>query len=101
MRLTSSKSYENHKAQFPNLSVFIGQKSMFRCYCIQNVKDGIQIQVYNISNEIVNHFSQFILVKVKKNLRTSQAQFRETLRKLRLRCFGKFWNVMEIYNAMF
>ena len=64
MRLTSSKSYENHKAQFPNLSVFIGQKSIFRRYCIQNVKDGIQIQVYNISNEIVNHFSQFILVKV-------------------------------------
>jgi len=41
---------------------------MFRRYCIQNVKDGIQIQVYNIINESVNHSSQFILVKVKKKL---------------------------------
>ena len=61
----------------------MGQKSIFRQYCIQNVKDGIQIQVYNINNESVNHFSQFISVKVKKNLRKSQAQFREKLRKLR------------------
>ena len=37
------KSQENHEAQFPNFSVFIGQKSIFRPYCIQNVKDGIQI----------------------------------------------------------
>ena len=63
----------------------MGQKSVFRHYCIQNVKDGIQIQVYNIMNESVNHSSQFISVKVKKNLRKSQAQFREKLRKLRLR----------------
>ena len=49
MRLKWSKSYENHEAQFPKLSVFIGQKSIFRHYCIQNVKDGIQIQVYNIN----------------------------------------------------
>ena len=48
-------------------------------------KDGSPIQVYNIINESVNHFSQFISVKVKKNLRKSQAQFREKLRKLRLR----------------
>ena len=48
-------------------------------------KDGIQIAVYNINNESVNHFSQFISVKAKKNLRNSQAQFREKLRKLRLR----------------
>ena len=72
-------------AQFPKSSVFIGQKSVFRRYCIQNVKDGIQIQVYNIINESVNHSSQFISVKVMKNLRKSQAQFREKLRKLRLR----------------
>ena len=64
------------------IKCFIGQKSVFRRYCIQNVKDGIQIQVYNISNESVNHSSQFISVKVKKNLRKSQAQFREMLRKL-------------------
>ena len=67
------KPYENHEAQFPNFSIFIGQKSIFHHYCIQNVKDGIQIQVYNINNECVNHFSQFILVKVKKNLRKFQA----------------------------
>ena len=56
----------------------------------QNVKDGIQIQVYYINDECVTHFSQFISEKVKKNLRKSQAQFREKLRKLRLRqnyCF--------------
>ena len=35
--------------------------------------------------ESVNHFSQFISVEVKKNLRKSEAQFREKLRKLRLR----------------
>ena len=39
----------------------------------------------NINNESVTHFSQFISVKVNKNLRKSQAQFREKLRKLRLR----------------
>ena len=58
---------------------------MFRRYCIQNVKDGIQIQVYNVINESVYHSSQFTLVKFKKNLRESQVQFREKLRKLRLR----------------
>ena len=44
-----------------------------------------KIQVYTINNESVNHSSQFISVKIKKNLRKSQAQFREKLRKLRLR----------------
>ena len=34
---------------------------------------------------MVDHSSQFISIKVKKNLRQSQAQFREKLRKLRLR----------------
>ena len=78
------QSKENHQAQFPQFSVFIAQKSIFRHYCIQKVKDGIQIQVYNCKNEIVTHFRQFILVNVKKNLRKSQPQFREKLRKLRL-----------------
>ena len=53
-------------AQFPKFSVFIGQKSIFHHYCIQNLKDGIQVKVYNTNNESVNHFSQFISVKVKK-----------------------------------
>jgi len=44
---------------------------MFRHYCIHNVKDGIQIQVYNINSECVTHFSQFMSEKVQKNLRTS------------------------------
>ena len=52
-------------------------------YCIQNVKDGIQIPVYNIINDKVHHSSQFISVKVEKKLRKSQAKFREKLRKLR------------------
>ena len=79
------KSSENHEAQFPKLSVFIGQKSIFRHYCIQNVKDGIQTQGYTINNECLTYFSQFISEKVKKILRKSQAQFREKLRKLKLR----------------
>ena len=32
---------------------------MFHHYCIQNIKDGIQIRVYKINNESVTHFSQF------------------------------------------
>ena len=58
---------------------------MFHHYCIQNVKDGIQIRVYKINKESVTNFSQFISAKVKKHLRKSQAQFREKLRILRLR----------------
>ena len=84
------KSYENHEARFPNFSVFIGQKSIFCRYCIQNVKDRIQTQVYNelytqvynVNNESVNHFSQFISVKVKKTLRNFTAQFREKVKKI-------------------
>ena len=63
----------------------IDQKLIFRRYCIQNFQDGIQIQVYNIDNKSINHFIQFISVKVKKKLRKPQAQFRKKLRKLRLR----------------
>ena len=68
----------------------IGQKLLFRCYCFQIVKDGVQIQVYNTINESVNQSSQFISVKVKKNFIKSQAQFREKLRKLRLRQNNNF-----------
>ena len=85
MRVKWSKSLENHEAQFPKLNVFIRQKFIFRHCCIQNFKDGIQIQVCNINKECLSHFSQFISEKVKKHLRKSQAQFREKLRKLRLR----------------
>ena len=58
------KSVENYTAQFPKLSVVIGQKSIFYHFFIQNIKDGIQIQVYNINNESVNHSSQFSSVEV-------------------------------------
>ena len=57
---------------------------------MQNVKDRIQIQVYNIISESVNHSSQFISVKVEKNVRKSLAQFQEKLRKLRLRQNNEF-----------
>ena len=39
------KIKENNVAQFPKVSVFIGQKTIFRRYYIKNVEDGIQIQV--------------------------------------------------------
>ena len=67
----------------------MGQKSRLRHYCIRNVKDGTQIRVYKINKESVIHFSHVISVKVKKNLRKSQARFREKLRN-RLRQRGGF-----------
>ena len=79
------KNSRKSQAQFAKLNVFIGQNSMFRHYCIQNVEDGTHIWVYKINNESVIHFRQFISVKVKKILRKSQAQFRKKLRKLKLR----------------
>ena len=49
-----------YEAQFTKLSIFIVQKLIIRHYCIQNVKDGIQTEVYNINNECIAHFSQFM-----------------------------------------
>ena len=72
-------------ARFPKLKVFAGQKSMLRHYCIQNVKERVYIQICNIGKGRVSHFSQFVLVKVRKILRKFQAQLRETLRRLKLR----------------
>ena len=77
---------------------FCRPKSVFRGYCIKNDKDGIQIQVYNINNESVIHYSQCISVKVKKNLRKSQAQFRERLRKLRLRQNNGFLIKIRVHH---
>ena len=65
------KSEEHRKAQFPKLSIFAGQKSILLHYYIQNVKDRIQIRLLKRNKESVNHFSQFISVKVKKTLRAS------------------------------
>ena len=53
--------------------------------CIQNGKNGIQIQVYKINKERVTRFIQLISEKVKIILIKSHAQFREKLRKLKLR----------------
>ena len=50
--------------QFSNLIALGGEKSILSHYCIQNVKDGIQIQIYKIDKESVTHFGQFISVKV-------------------------------------
>ena len=60
----------------------------------------IQIQVYKIDNESVTHFSQFILVKAVKNIRKLQAQFREKLRKLRLRQNDGFLIKKYVYIIM-
>ena len=46
------RSYENHEAQFPKLSVVIGQKLIFRLYWFQNVKDGIQIRAYRLITRV-------------------------------------------------
>ena len=80
--------------------MFIGKKAVFRRYCIQNVKDGIQIQVNNTNNECLAHFSQFISEKVKKKLRKSQAQFWEKLRKLRLRQNNDFLIKKNVYSII-
>jgi len=69
-------------AQFPKIYAFVGQKSVLRHCCIQNVKDGIHIGVYEIKKEKATHSSQFISVEVKEILRKSQAQFRYYLREL-------------------
>ena len=57
------QSQENREAQFPQFSVFVSQKSIFRRYRMQNIKDGIQILVYKINNESVTHFTVFLIKK--------------------------------------
>ena len=49
MRLKWPTSYENHKAQFPKLSVYAGETSIRRHYYIQFVQDGIQIGAFKIN----------------------------------------------------
>ena len=52
---------------------------------MQSVKDGIQNRVYKINKESATSFNRFIAAKVKTYVRKSQVQFREKLRKLRIR----------------
>ena len=68
-----------------------------RYFVIQNVKDETQIRVYKINNERIIHFSHFISVKVKKNYRKSKAQFREKLKKSRLRKNYGFLTKKPVY----
>ena len=81
MMLKWPKSCENLKKitelNFQNWGVFVGQKLILSHYCIQSVKDRIQIKVYKISRESVTCFCQFVPVKVKKILRKSQAHFQK------------------------
>ena len=80
------KSLENHEAQFPKFSVFIGQKNRyFVIIAFKMLKMECQIQVCNNNNENVNHFSQFISVKVKKKLQKISGSISKKLGKLRLR----------------
>ena len=72
------KILRKSRSSISKIKCFLDQKSILRHYCIQNVKDGIQIRVYWINNESETHLSQFISVKVKKNLRLSQTLFRES-----------------------
>ena len=58
-----SKSLENHKAQFPKLSAFVGENSILCNYYMQNNKDGIE--VYKIKRKMFN-FIQLISVKLRK-----------------------------------
>ena len=44
-----AKILREPKAQFPQLNVFVAQKSILHHYYIQNVKDGIHILVYTIN----------------------------------------------------
>ena len=53
--------------------------------CIQNVKDGIHIRVYRMNRDRVSILSSLFRNSFKRISGKSQAQFREKLRKLRLR----------------
>jgi len=50
------------------IKCFYWPKSIFGHYCIQYVKDGIQIQVCNVSDGCLTHFSQFISEEVGEGL---------------------------------
>ena len=47
------------------IKFFVGQKSIFRQYYIQGVKDEVQIQVHKISRESATHIS-FFRLKLRK-----------------------------------
>ena len=91
MKVLRTSQYSTSKSKF------FCQKSTFRHYCIQNVKDGIQIQAYNINNESVNHFSQFILVEAKTSLSKSPAKLRKKVKKIEAQT--KLWFSYQKINV--
>ena len=42
------------------IKCFCWSKSILHHYCIQDVKDEIQVRAYTIDKESITHFSQFI-----------------------------------------
>ena len=60
------KSLEKQEAEFPKLNVFVGQNSIFRHCCFQNVRDGIPSRLYKINKGRVTDCSQSNSVKLRK-----------------------------------
>ena len=46
------KIFRKSQSSIPKLNIFIGQKSILYHYCIQNVKDGIQIRAYTVNKKV-------------------------------------------------
>ena len=68
-----------------NLEFLLAKNQYFVVVAFKMLKMEFKFKYKILNNEDGTHFSQFISGKVKKNLRKSQAQFREKVRKLRLR----------------
>ena len=82
MRLSNGQDLKKiTRINFQNLVSLLDKNRYFIVISFKILK--MEFKLYN--NKGVNHSSQFISVKVKKKLRKSPAQFREKLRKLRLR----------------
>ena len=61
---------------------FLIKKCVFYRSSIQNVNDGIQIQVYSINKNSVNHFSQFILIKSQEKFKKISGSILGTVKKI-------------------
>ena len=97
MRLKSSnlkKIARKSRGSIPKLKCVYWQKSVFVVIAFKLIKMEFK---FKIIKDSLHHSRQFISLKVKKNLRKSQAQFREKLRKLRLRQNIKFLIKKRVY----
>ena len=72
-----------------------------------NVKDGIQIQVYNGNNESVKHFSQFISEKVKKisgsisgKVRKNEAQAKQWFSFMYVKRILQLFHAVVIFSIL-